>query len=200
VTIVHSGNMLLSSVYPDKYRKAIEKRCRAHNIDLVFNEYVDQFPENGSIGFSTRSGKHFSSADLVIPTFGSRPNTSFIRTLGSNVIASDDCVLVEPTLELQGHPGVFAVGDIIHWRECKQAAKGNAHVAVVAPNVVSFLEGRPLAKKYKGSIEMIIVPVGKTGGAGYVDLLWGIVLGDWFARMVKAKDLFVAKSRSDRGL
>ncbi|EED82357.1 predicted protein, partial [Postia placenta Mad-698-R] len=97
---------------------------------------------------------------------------------------------VRPTLELPGHPGVFAVGDIIHWRECKQAAKGNAHLAVVAANVLSLLAGQPLKKEYKGSIEMIVIPIGKSGGGSYFDVLWGIMLGDWFTRLVKAKDLF----------
>jgi len=66
VTIVHSGDALLSATYPDKYRNALESRCRARNINIVFNEYVDNFPEAGSVGFTTRSGKEFPSADLVV--------------------------------------------------------------------------------------------------------------------------------------
>ena len=55
----------------------------------------------------------------------------------------------------------IAAGDIIDWKEQKQAAKANTHVQVVSANVVSFLEGKPYKKKYKGSPEMILIPLGK---------------------------------------
>lgn len=70
-------------------------------------------------------------------------------------------VKVKPTLELPDHPGVFAAGDIIAWTEQKQAGKAPNHAAVVAPNIISFLAGQPLKKVYKGSTEMILIPIGK---------------------------------------
>ena len=72
---------------------------------------------------------------------------------------------MHPTLELPAHPGVFAVGDILDWREQKQAGKVGAHAAAAAANVVSFLDGRPQTKLYKGAPEMIVVPIGKVRGA-----------------------------------
>ncbi|PCH40529.1 FAD/NAD(P)-binding domain-containing protein [Wolfiporia cocos MD-104 SS10] len=200
ITIIHSSDMLLNSTYPDKYRRDIARRCRAIGVKLVFGEYVDQFPAPGTVGLTTRRGTSYRSADLVIPAFGARPNTRFIASLGADALAESGCVKVHPTLEVQGHPGVFALGDIIEWHEQKQAAKGGAHVPIVVENVLSFLARRPLAKQYKGSIEMILIPLGKSGGSAYLDILWGITLGAWFARMVKGKDLFVPKSRKDRGL
>ena len=68
---------------------------------------------------------------------------------------------MNPTLEVQDHPGIFALGDVIDWNEQKQAAKSVNHLAVVAPNVQSYLEGKPLKKVYKGSPEMILIPLGK---------------------------------------
>ena len=72
---------------------------------------------------------------------------------------------VQPTLELRAHPGVFAVGDILDWAEQKQAAKANGHADVVAANVTSFLQGQPLKKAYKGSPELILIPLGKVSSA-----------------------------------
>lgn len=66
MTIVHSGSMLLSAVYPDKFRKDIERRCRAQGIDVVLGEYVDQIPASGTTGLTTRSGRTFTTADLVV--------------------------------------------------------------------------------------------------------------------------------------
>ena len=68
---------------------------------------------------------------------------------------------VNEFLEVRGHPGVFALGDIIDWPEQKQAVKAMAHSLIVATNVTSFLDGKPLKKVYKGSTEMILVPLGK---------------------------------------
>ena len=96
-----------------------------------------------------------------MPTFGPRPNNAYISTLGTDVLDERGLVKIKPTFELQAHAGVFAVGDIIDWKEQKQAAKAPAHVAVAAPNIASFLAGEPLAKEYKGSPEAIIIPVGK---------------------------------------
>lgn len=96
-----------------------------------------------------------------MPAFGSRPNTAFISSLGAGVLTEQGFVKVKPTLELLDHPGVFAVGDILDWREQKQAGKVGNHAAVVGSNLVSFLTGKPQAKVYKGSMEMIVVPIGK---------------------------------------
>jgi len=34
----------------------------------------------------------------------------------------------------------------------------------------------------------------------YLDILWGIVLGAWFVRMVKGKDLLLPMGRKNAGL
>ncbi|KAI0725356.1 hypothetical protein C8Q72DRAFT_785707 [Fomitopsis betulina] len=200
VTIVHGGSKLLTSVYPDKFRDDIERKVRARGINLVFNDYIDDFPELGAQGLTTRKGTRFDTADLVIPAFGSHPNSAVASSLTPSPVAANGGIKVNPTLEVQGHPGIFALGDVIDWEEQKQAAKGTAHIAVVAPNVQSYLEGKPLKKVYKGSPEMILIPLGKTGGSAYLGFAWGIVLGDWASRTIKGKDLFVSRARAERGL
>ncbi len=98
---------------------------------------------------------------MQIQAFGSKPNTEFVKSLGDGVVNEHGFVKVNEFLEVPGHPGVFAVGDIIDWKEQKQAAKANTHIKVVAANVLSFLQGKPLKQKYKGSAEMILIPLGK---------------------------------------
>lgn len=39
--------------------------------------------------------------------------------------------------------------------------------------------------------EAIVMPLGPKGGVGYLPLLWGIVLGDFFTWLIKSKNLFV---------
>ncbi|OSC98053.1 FAD/NAD-P-binding domain-containing protein [Trametes coccinea BRFM310] len=198
VTLVHSEKLLLNDTYPDKFRKDIERRARLKGINLILGDKLD-IPPEGAVGVKTYNGKEIPDADLVVPSFGSRPNTGFISTLGEDVVTAYGTVRVDQHLEVPGHPGVFAAGDIIDWKEQKQAAKANTHASVVAANVINFLEGQPLSKVYKGSWELIVIPLGKTGGSGYFGVLWGIVVGDWFTRMVKAKELMVSQARKARG-
>ena len=40
----------------------------------------------------------------------------------------------------------------------------------------------------------------QTGGSGYFDIFWGLVLGDFFAKMIKGKDLMIGMVRGQRGL
>ncbi|KAL6306197.1 hypothetical protein BKA93DRAFT_729915 [Sparassis latifolia] len=200
ITIIQSDKMLLNATYPAKYRKDLEKRVRARKINLVLGEYLDSMPELDTIGITTRSGTTIPDADLVVPTFGPRLNVAYIKTLGSDVLNERSQVKVKPTFETVAHPGVFALGDITDWKEQKQALKGPAHVAVVAPNITSFLAGEPQKKIYKGTPEAIVVPIGKGHGSSYFPYFWGLMFGDYFTSWLKGGDLFIKKTRAERGL
>ena len=78
-----------------------------------------------------------------------------------DVLTDKGYVRVNEHLEVHGHPGVFAVGDIVDWPEQKQAAKAMWHAPVAAANVLSFVQGKPPQKVYKGAPELIMVSLGK---------------------------------------
>ena len=67
MTIVHSAYKLLSDVYPDKFRAAVEQRVRQRGIDLVLGDNIDTYPEPGTaVDLTTRKGKVIKSVDLVV--------------------------------------------------------------------------------------------------------------------------------------
>ncbi|KAI0088426.1 FAD/NAD-P-binding domain-containing protein [Irpex rosettiformis] len=200
VTLVHSDSQLLSAMYPDKFRRSIEDKVRSRDIDIVFGDYIDEFPESGqTVDITTRRGQSIKGVDLVVPAFGTRPNTAFIESLGSGVLTETGTVKIKPTFELLHHSGIFAIGDIIEWKEAKQAAKAPKHATIATTNLISFLSGQPQTANYGGQPEMIVIPVGKKYGAGYLDLLWGIHLGNFLSSLLKGKTLFVSKARKDLG-
>ncbi|KAH8103898.1 hypothetical protein BXZ70DRAFT_670573 [Cristinia sonorae] len=199
VTIVHGDDQLLNNTYPAKFRKTITQKVLARGVHLVLNDYIDNIPAEGTVGLTTRNGHSIPGADLVIPTFGPRPNTSIISSLGSDVLTERGHVKVNPTLEVTGHPGIFAMGDIIEWKEQKQLGKAPGHVGVVSANVLSYLAGKPLAKVYKSPPEMIVIPIGRNGGGSYLDILWGIQLGDWITSFAKGQGLFISMYRKMLG-
>lgn len=49
-----------------------------------------------------------------------------------------------------GKTNVFAIGDIIEWREQKTLSKLPAQAAVVAANILSAVKGSPAKQEYKG--------------------------------------------------
>ncbi|KAM5540768.1 hypothetical protein V8D89_005412 [Ganoderma adspersum] len=200
VTIVHRDSQLLNNAYPDKWRKDIERRVRARNINLLLGDSIEDLSSENVNGITTTNGKSIPDADLLIKAFGSTPATGFITTLGADVVTVQGTVKVNEFLEVAGHPGVFAAGDIIDWQEQKQAAKAGSHAGVVVANLAAFLQGQPPKKAYKGSPEMILIPLGKTGGSGYFGLLWGIIVGDWLTKTIKGKDLMIGMARGARGL
>ncbi|KAG1813307.1 uncharacterized protein BJ212DRAFT_1367735 [Suillus subaureus] len=199
VTIVHGGNELINATYGSSLRKGLEKRLRVRGVQFMFNEYIDDIPEAGVVGITTRSGKHISDADLVVSARGGRPNTDYVTSLGEDALNGHGFVKIKPTMQLLNHPSIFALGDIIEWTEQKQVAKLMWHVPVVVTNVVGFLNGVTPTKKYAGAPEMIVITNGRKGGMGYFGFFGGFTLGDWFAWLVKSRDFMVSHFRKDLG-
>lgn len=189
ITIVHGNDKFLNDAYSDRFRNLMASQLRARNIDLLLGEYADQFPTAGPGELIFRSGRKIHT-DLVVVTSGPVPNTGMIgNSLGGDVLTPRGNVKVLPTLQLPSQPSIFALGDIIDWQEQKQAFKSYAHGSVIAANILSLVNGSKAQKKYKTGPELIVVTNGRNGGGMYVGMLWGIVFGNWAAKMLKAKDL-----------
>jgi len=199
VTIVHGEKQLINKTYPDKFRKEVEKKMKARGVELVLEEFANDFAE-GATEVTTSSGKTLQ-ADVIVSARGPRPNTEFIGTsLGAETLTDRGHVKVRPTLQLASYPDMFCAGDVLDWDEQSQAAKSTGHVSIVVGNVISVLEGKPTKEVYKGSTEMIVLTNGKKGGAIFVDMLWGLMLGDTMASMAKSKGLLLPMVRKNMGL
>jgi len=196
VTIVHSDSQLLNSAYPNKYRKRVEKDLTARGVNIVFNDYIDNFEANPPV---TRSGRQLEG-NLVVPTFGARPATDFVKSLGSGVLTPRGQIKIEKTFQLPSHPNVYAIGDVTDWAEQKQAAKAPKHAQIAAANILSQLSGGAPKKNYSGQPELIIITNGKKHGISFMGMLWGITLGNWFSSSMKGKELMVGATRKGFGL
>ncbi|KAF9567232.1 FAD/NAD(P)-binding domain-containing protein [Agrocybe pediades] len=194
ITIVHSQDLLLNDAYPRKWRQKATKSVTDRGVNVILEDYIDDLEiKDGKI--TTRKGKSIT-ADIVMPTRGPRPNTKFLESLGSDVLASNGYINVLPTLQVKGHPNIFALGDAIEWKEQKQAGKVGNHAAVVLANVLAILGvSKKALVNYKGSNEMIVITNGKNGGIGYFNVLWGITLGNRMSSMIKSKSLFIAMTK-----
>ncbi|KAF8918888.1 hypothetical protein CPB85DRAFT_1279205 [Mucidula mucida] len=176
VTIVQGTAKLLNDTYPDKFRNRLASSVTARGINIVYDDFIDQVPASETTAIKTRNGKTLE-ADLVyqhgepVPTPTSSP------------------------------PGDLRFGDIVDIKEQKQAAKADVHSGIVSGNVLAYLAGAEnKMKNYKGSFEMIVVTNGKEDGVAYLGILWGIVLGGWFSKLVKSRGLLLSQFKSATGL
>ncbi|KJA15813.1 hypothetical protein HYPSUDRAFT_1066992 [Hypholoma sublateritium FD-334 SS-4] len=199
VTIVHGQALLLNESYPESWRASVAKSFGSRGIDFILGDYVDDLEiKEGYV--TTRSGKRIK-ADLAVTTRGGRPSTKFVASLGDDVLSASGTVKITPTLQVVGHPRIFAAGDIIEWKEQRQAgAKSPAHALVIAHNTLVLLGAtKKAAIQYKGTKELILLVNGKNGGAGYFPILWGVTIGNWLASLIKSRSLLVGYTKKTFG-
>jgi len=83
------------------------------------------------------------------------------ESLGQDAITARKYVKVLPTLQLPSQRSIFALGDIIDWKEQKQAFKTGGHASVVAANILSLLNGSEPQKQYKTGPEAMLLSIGR---------------------------------------
>ncbi|KAJ6590704.1 FAD/NAD(P)-binding domain-containing protein [Mycena vulgaris] len=200
VTIVHGQRLLFNDTYPDKFRTSAARSLTERGVKIHLNDVVENVPASAGPAVVTTRGGLELSADLIVKATGAtHPNTAFINSLSADALTPAGFVKVKPTLQLLSYPNIFAAGDIIDWKEQKQAIKSSAHAQLVTKNVMSYIKGAPL-KKYSTAFEAIVLTNGKRGGLSYFGVLWGIMLGSWFTKWVKSKSLLVPMFRKESGL
>ena len=96
-----------------------------------------------------------------MPTFGSRPGTGFVKSLGSDALNPRGQIKIENTFQLKSHSNIYAIGDVIDWTEQKQAAKAPKHAQIAAANILAQIGGGAPKQVYSGQPELIIITNGK---------------------------------------
>ncbi|KAG6830400.1 hypothetical protein H0H92_000896 [Tricholoma furcatifolium] len=218
VTIVHSHERLLNKTYPNKFRNDVQQRLLKRGVTLILGDVVPEsmltrsrvVTRNGitltpDLIVSPLEGKSSwgqrSDPGQQIPCRGPHPRTELLTSaFGHSVLTPAGHARIRRTFQLQEHPRIFACGDIADLAEQRQLGKYNNHAAVVAKNVLSLLNGEPAREEYKGSPEVIVLTIGKHGGAAYLGLLWGLTFGARFAVLTKSKELLVPMMRGNLGL
>ncbi|VDC06531.1 unnamed protein product [Peniophora sp. CBMAI 1063] len=197
-TIVHNQKLLLNPYYPDKFRRYIADDVRAAGVEMLLGDSVDTLQASEGKGLTTRSGKKLD-ADLIVPSFGGKPATKFVASLGSDALTSTGHIRVKPNLELPDFPHVFSAGDAIEWDEPKQVVSVLAQVPIIVANIKSILQAKTPAKEYKGAMRALLITNGRYRGLLYVGMLWGITLGNWIASRMKGRTLLLDKGRTALG-
>ncbi|KAF8970472.1 hypothetical protein BDZ97DRAFT_1791626 [Flammula alnicola] len=200
VTIVQGAKYLMTDIYPRKFRVDLERRLRLRGVDIIFDDVIEGQPRvDPDVPIKTRMGTPVK-CDLLVLARGAGPNTSMFKFLLPTPLSDHDYVQVEPTLQVRGHPSIFAAGDIIDLPEAKQFAKTAGHATVIVQNIVSYLKDEQPKEECKPGKEIIVISNGRNGGAAYLGILWGLRFGDLFTKSIKSRDLLVGIVRKNLGL
>ncbi|CAG8636195.1 10743_t:CDS:2 [Ambispora leptoticha] len=197
ITLVHAGETLLHPKFPKKLRDDLYKQLKDLNVNIILSEKM-VLPEGGlgdglaSQKLQTDKGTTIES-DIQFFAIGARPNTSLIKTLDASLLEEKtNLIKVTPTLQLEHEEfkHMFAVGDVTNVDETKLAYRAEQQASVVTKNVEALIAKNNLTE-YSSPSEVIIVTIGKTGGAALLPVFGGLVVGPFAVRNYKGKSLLV---------
>lgn len=195
VTLLHRGAGLLNDVYPEKLRKNLKSQLESAGVEVRLGSSVVDRASPTSVKLAT--GDELS-ADLVLYTIGGQPNNDLFKEFDASTLSTTGSVKVNSRFQVAAHPSIFVVGDLADLPEQKQAAKAGGHVSVAVSNIVALAHDQALsvATEYKAPKELILVTVGRSGGAGW---MFGMNVGSWITSMIKSKSLFLGPTRKTLG-
>lgn len=199
--------ILGSAEYSDDFRRAMETQIEGLGIKLHLGTRLANLPptavgELGRFEVRTTDGE-IVSADVWFQCYGSQTVSGYL--VGSSyeeLVHLDGTVAVAPTLQLVGHPNVYAVGDITDIDPSKRAdvARNQAQVAVA--NIATQIEGGTPDVLYESAGNWVVVPLGPNAGASQLPGPDGEVriAGAEETAEIKGADLMLSVVRSQLNL
>ena len=108
VTILQSGDRILTQVFDKEITDILEEEIRKHNVDLRLEELAIEFVgENKVEKVITNKGE--IKADVVIIATGVKPNTNFIK--GTNINMLDNGAIIVDEFGRTSVEDIYAAGD-----------------------------------------------------------------------------------------
>nr|CAB3220680.1 apoptosis-inducing factor 2 [Phallusia mammillata] len=192
MTIVHNGDTLVSSLLEPEARTKIQEKLKERKIEVMYGETVSNLADipvlktSDNIVVKTSSGKEIV-ADLVIPCYGLKINTDAYKSSLADSMNARGQLKVDKNLQVVGTEDIFAIGDCSDTDVCKLALQAQAQADQMYENLINIAKGKPLEPFVPGTFRMV-VPIGRDGGVAQNGKK---VFGDFLAKMIKAKDVFV---------
>nr|XP_002129080.1 apoptosis-inducing factor 2 isoform X1 [Ciona intestinalis] len=201
VTIVSSSDFLVTTRTKPAFQKNIMDCLVKKNITVIMNDRVSNLDDltlnkhvEGQV-VKTTGGKELT-ADLVVPCTGITVNNQFFKQALAGALTESGTLEVNEYFQVKGHKEIYAMGDVTNVNEEKMAYTAKIHADLIKSNLLAEASDQT-RKPYPGARVAMVVPVGRTGGAGQ---FMGMQLGDFAVKMFKAEDLFAKSIWSDLGM
>lgn len=168
VTIVDPAPDIVSGPYKPEFRAELRRQLDERGVELVLGDGLRAEPptapgEPGTFTVTTQSGRQIE-ADLWYRCYGVRPVTDY---LAGDLVAArtpDGFVRTGPTLQVDGHERVFAVGDA-GAIDIKMAGRAKFQAETVVANIRALIAGRAADTVYQPLPPVMLIPLGPDGGA-----------------------------------
>jgi apoptosis-inducing factor 2 len=168
VTIVDPSEELMPGYEPE-LRAELHAQLEKLGVQVRLGVTLDDEPavEPGRAGaVSTTMDGEPIEADIWFRAFGVSTNTGYLED-GLAPLNRRGQVPVTPTLNVEGHGHVYAIGDVTNVNEEKRASSAGKHAEVVAANIIAQINGETPASVYEPSpVRVAIVPLGPELGVG----------------------------------
>ncbi|KAJ6315933.1 hypothetical protein OIU78_019250 [Salix suchowensis] len=201
VTLVHSGSRLLEFIGPKASAKTLQW-LTSKRVEVKLEQRVDLnsiTDSNGSKIYHTTAGESIK-ADCHFICTGKPLGSEWLKgTILKNNLDGQGRLMVDEYLRVKGRKNIFAIGDITDVPEIKQGYLAQKHALVAAENLKLLMAGGKERKMstYKPGSSTAIVSLGRRDAVAQFPFTTLIGI---FPGMIKSSDLFVGKTRKQRGL
>lgn len=206
ITILEAGPRLLSGTTA-KVSHYAEQDLSRRGVTILTSTKLIQASHSPSCilnqtGRAELSDGQHLDYDLLIWCTGGQPNTQFMQANFADLLNTRKQIQVETTLQVKGHPYLFALGDITDLAENKMAWHINGQIPVAAHNIrVRLQQEHPRFKHYRAKTNnpMMAVTLGSQKGVVYLPVI-GMINIPFITKMAKAGHMLVPKYRKELGL
>ena len=202
VTLLDLADDVLGDRFRPDLRAELRRQLTDRGVELVLGESLAQLPstvanEDATFTVTTKSGRDIT-ADIWFQCFGVTPISDYLKGDLAPARRPDGFVAVRPTLQVEGHDTVFAIGDV-STADAKMAGLAGRQAQVVAENIVKLVNGDADLASYEPYGPAIIVPIGPEGGSGQLPGQEELSSAEMVAT-VKGRDLMVDRYAEILGL
>ncbi|KAI8179526.1 Oxidoreductase ptaL [Colletotrichum sp. SAR 10_65] len=187
ITLIVEGDAPLPGLLP-KLGKIAATSLASLKVKLVTNAKVTEADTSGSLKSIKLSNGETLTADLYLPLFGVRPNTSFIP---ENLLDDKGNLKLKHDLRVEGLRNVWCAGDAGNL-EAKQLMRAEGQALHLADNLDAVLTGQEAkVKDLKLTTKpQIFVTIGKKKATGQFNTM---KLPGFIVSAAKAKTFFTEK-------
>ncbi len=181
ITLVCNQDLPLADKYKRDVRETAKKELERLKVKVITNTKVTASSSPNTITLSSPKNSKGTTvqADLLIPTYGITPNTSF---LPAALLDARGFVKQTTHLRAEGHDDIFVVGDAGNLEDT-QAVHGDQQVVhLVKLLEAQLLEADAPAEYKPGDKIMFAATIGKSRGTGQMGgwRVWSWIV--WFAK------------------
>ena len=144
ITILEPERDILAGPYKQELRDEVRRQLVERGVELVLGDALSGEPESppatfGRFAVSTVAGRSIE-AEIWFRCYGLRPVSDYLSGDLADARMADGSIKVTRTLQVKGHPGVFALGDVAA-ADLKGAGRASRQAEVVVANIRALAEG-----------------------------------------------------------